>query len=233
VRRALNLAIDRWNGAKNLQRIAFLREVGGVIRPGYEYAAKKEELVKFPGFGEDIAAARAEAKRLLKEAGAENLKFALHNRTVAMPYTPTGLFVIDQWRQIGVNVEHQQLETAPYQAALQAGNYEAAINFACDFMDEPNLQLINYLSKDQTSLNYGNYTDRTLDELYEKQKRSTDPRQRTMLIRQFEQRLFDESYTVPVIWWHRIIVHHKQLKGWHVSPSHYIGQDLAAVWLDQ
>ena len=26
---------------------------------------------------------------------------------------------------------------------------------------------------------------------------------------------------------------HKQLKGWHITPSHYVGQDLADVWLDQ
>jgi peptide/nickel transport system substrate-binding protein len=28
-------------------------------------------------------------------------------------------------------------------------------------------------------------------------------------------------------------VTHKQLKGWHMSPSHYINQDLQDVWLDQ
>lgn len=233
VRRALNMAIDRWNGAKNLQRIAFVREVGGVMRPGYEYAAKEAELVKYPGFSKDAKAAREEAKKLLKEAGAENLKFVLTNRSVAMPYTPTALFVIDQWRQIGVQVEHQQLETAPYQASLKNGNYDAALNFACDFMDEPNLQLINYLSKDRSSLNYGNYIDRTLDDLYEKQKRATDKAQRYQLIRQFEERLFQESYTAPVIWWHRIVLHDARLKGWHITPSHYVGQDLADVWLDQ
>ena len=233
VRRALSMAIDRWGGAKNLQRIAFVREVGGVLRPGYELAAKKEELVKYPGFSEDIKASRAEAKRLLKEAGAEDLKLTLLNRTVAMPYTPTALFVIDQWRQIGVTTEHQQLETAPYQASLRSGNYEAALNFACDFMDEPNLQLLNYLSKDVSSLNYGNYTDRKLDELYEKQKRSVDQAERAKLVRAFETELFNQSYTAPIIWWHRIIVHDKRLKGWHVTASHYVGQDLADVWIDQ
>jgi peptide/nickel transport system substrate-binding protein len=233
VRRALSLAIDRWGGAKNLARIAFVREVGGVMRPGYEFAAKEAELTKYPGFGKDIKAARAEAQKLLKEAGVPNLKFQLTNRTVAMPYTPTGVFVIDQWRQIGVTAEHVQLETAPYQASLQSGNYEAALNFACDFMDEPDLQLANYLSKDKSSLNYGNYIDRTLDDLFEKQKRATDKKERYQLIRQFEQRLFDESYTAPVIWWWRIVVHDKRVKGWHITPSHYIGQDLTDVWLDE
>jgi peptide/nickel transport system substrate-binding protein len=233
VRRALNIAIDRWAGAKNLQRIAFVREVGGVMRPGYEYAAKDAELTKYPGYGKNIEAAREEAKRLLKEAGVENLKLTLNNRTVAMPYTPTGLFVIDQWRQIGVEAQHQQLETAAYQASFRSGNYEAGINFACDFMDEPNLQLINYISKDLTSLNYGGYTDRTLDDLYEKQKRSTDKGERYKLIRQFEERLFEQSYTAPIIWWHRIVLHDARLEGWHITPSHYLAQDLTDVWINQ
>jgi hypothetical protein len=28
-------------------------------------------------------------------------------------------------------------------------------------------------------------------------------------------------------------VHHKVMKGWHITPSHYVGQDLSDVWLDQ
>ena len=233
VRRALSLAIDRWGGAKNLQRITFVRDVGGVLRPGSEFAARADELAKYPGFGKDIAKARAEAKKLLKEAGAEKLKFTLLNRTVAQPYTPTALFAIDQWRQIGVTVEHNQLETAPYQASLQSGNYEAGLNFACDFMDEPNLQLLNYISEDKSSLNYGKYKDPKLDDLYERQKRATNKGERYKLIREFERHLFDQSYTVPLIWWNRIIVSDKRLKGWANSPSHYIGQDLVNVWIAQ
>ena len=42
-----------------------------------------------------------------------------------------------------------------------------------------------------------------------------------------------EAYTIPTIWWHRIIVNRKQIKGWHITPSHYVGQDLPDVWLDQ
>jgi peptide/nickel transport system substrate-binding protein len=233
VRRALSMAIDRWGGARNLQKIAFVKDVGVIIRPGYEFAAKKEELVKYPGYSENIAQVREQAKALLKEAGVPNLKFALTNRTVAMPYTPTALFVIDQWRQIGVQAEHNQLETAPYQASLQSGNYEAGINFACDFMDEPNLQLLNYISEDKSSLNYGKYKDAKLDDLYEKQKRATSKAERYKLIREFERHLFDQSYTVPLIWWNRIIVHDKRLKGWANSPSHYIGQDLVNVSITQ
>ena len=232
VRRALSIAIDRWGGAQALSKIALVRHVGGVLRPGYELAASESELVKYPGFGKDVKAARAQAQKLLKEAGAANLKFKLTNRNVPMPYTPVGVFLIDQWRQVGLTVEHEQLDTKLYQSALRGGNYEAGLDFNCDFMDEPNLQLLKYISADKSTINYGRYEDRTLDELFEKQIRATSTDERKKLLRAFEQRALEQAYTIPTIWWHRIIVTHKNLKGWHITPSHYVGQDLADVWLE-
>jgi peptide/nickel transport system substrate-binding protein len=235
VRRALSLAIDRWGGAQALSKVALVRHVGGVLRPGYEFAASEKELLEMPGFSKDVNASRAEARKLLQAAGVPNLTFTLTNRNVAMPYTPVGVFLIDQWRQIGVNVKHEQLETRLYLAAQQRDNptYDAALDFNCDFMDEPNLQLQKYLSHDRSSINYAQQTDRVLDELYDKQSGELDHKKRNALLREFEKRALDQAYTVPTIWWHRIVVHHRQMKGWHITPSHYVGQDLADVWLDQ
>jgi peptide/nickel transport system substrate-binding protein len=233
VRRALSLAIDRWKGAEALSKIALVRHVGGVLRPGYALAASEAELTKLPGWGKDVAKARDEAKKLLKEAGVTELKFKFTNRNIPMPYTPVGIFLINEWRQIGAAVEHEQLETRLYTNALRSGNYEVGLDFNCDFMDEPNLQLIKYISADKTSINFGRYNDRKLDELYEKQARATDPKERYRLIREFETHALEQAYTFPHIWWHRIIVQWKQLKGWDITPSHYLNQDLADVWLNQ
>ena len=235
VRRALSLAIDRRGGAQALSKVALVRHVGGVLRPGYQFAASEEELLRMPGFSKDINASRAEARKLLQAAGVPNLTFTFTNRNVAMPYTPVGVFLIDQWRQIGVNVKHEQLETRLYLAAQQRDKptFDAALDFNCDFMDEPNLQLQKYLSHDRSSINYAQQTDRVLDDLYDKQSGELDNKKRNAILREFEKRALEQAYTVPTIWWHRIIVHHRQLKGWHVTPSHYVGQDLADVWLDQ
>jgi len=235
VRRALSLAIDRWGGAQALQKIALVRHVGGLLRPGYDLATSEQDLVRLPGFGRDINASRNEARRLLKEAGAENLTLKLTNRNVAMPYTPVGVFLIDQWRQIGLTVQHEQLETRLYLAAQQRDNptYDAALDFNCDFMDEPNLQLQKYLSADRSALNYSGHTDRKLDALYDQQAGELDRAKRVALLREFERQALDQAYVVPTIWWHRIIVHHKPMKGWHITPSHYVGQDLVDVWLDR
>jgi peptide/nickel transport system substrate-binding protein len=152
-----------------------------------------------------------------------------------MPYTPVGVFLIDQWRQIGLTVQHEQLETRLYLAAQQRGNptYDAALDFNCDFMDEPNLQLQKYLSADRSALNYSGHVDRKLDDLYDKQAGELDRSKRIALLREFERQVLDQAYVIPTIWWHRIIVYHKQMKGWHITPSHYVGQDLTDVWLDR
>ncbi len=233
VRRALSLAIDRWKGAEALSKIALVRHVGGVLRPGYELAASDAELAKLPGWSKDVAKSREEAKKLLKEAGVSDLKFKFTNRNIPMPYTPVGVFLINEWRQIGVAVEHEQLETRLYTNALRSGNFEAGLDFNCDHVDDPSLQLIKFISADKSSINFGRYNDRKLDELYEKQARATDPKERYRLIREFEAHALQEAYTFPTIWWHRIIVQWKQIKGWDITPSHYLNQDLADVWLNQ
>jgi peptide/nickel transport system substrate-binding protein len=233
VRQALSMALDRHGGSVGLSRTSALRDVGGLVRPGSPYAIAPAELEKLPGFGKDIRAARAEAQRLLKEAGVGNLSFKLINRTIAEPYTPAGIFVVDQWRQIGVTAEHQQLETSPYLAALGAGNYEVAIDFSNLFMDEPSLGLAKYVSFDRAPENRSRAIDRELDKLYDLQVRELDMQKRIDLIRQFESRLLTQAYQVPILWWYRIVATHTILKGWRMSPSHNLGQDLAEVWIDK
>ncbi len=233
VRKALLLAIDRWGGSKGLSRISTLRAVGGVVRPGSPLATPEAELAKLPGFGKDIKAARAEARRLLKEAGHENLKFTLWNRNLAMPYTPAGIFLVDQWRQIGVEVEHKQSDTAPYIAAMRSGNYEVAIDFSNLFNDDPTLSLTKFLSASKNPLNLARYDDPEIDRLYELQLREGDLNKRRAHIQALEKRLFEQAYQQPILWWHRIVLSHKTVMGWKMSPSHNLGQDLAEVWLNQ
>jgi peptide/nickel transport system substrate-binding protein len=233
VRRALSLAVDRWGGAKALSRIALVRHVGGVLRPGYQLAASEKELEQYPGFSRDIKKAREQARKLLADAGVKNLKFKFLNRNVAMPYTPVGVFLIDQWRQIGVTAEHEQPETRAYIANLRSGNYEVGLDFNCDAVDDPNLQLAKYISAKRSPINYGRYQDAKLDQLYDAQKGELDEKKRYAILREFEKHALTEAFTFPTIWWHRIIVNWKQIKGWHMSPSHYLNQDLQDVWLDQ
>jgi peptide/nickel transport system substrate-binding protein len=233
VRRALSLAIDRWEGSKILSRIANLKEVGGLLRPGSKFSVSEEELTKWTGYSRDIEASRKEARRLLREAGVpEGFSFVLKNRPPAKDYETIAVWLIDQWRQIGLNVTQKVQEPGAFFNDLRSGNFEVTINSISDYMDEPDLQFIGFLSYDKSERNYGRYTDRLLDDLYEKQSRAMDPVERKKLCTQFQTRVLDEmAYVIPVPWIHRIVLYSPKMKGWKGLPSHFLNQDLRDVWL--
>lgn len=233
VRHALSLAIDRWRGADALSKATFVKAVGATLRPGSPLAISDAELSKYPGFGHDAAAARAEARRLLKDAGAEGLKFKLVTRTVPDPFSPVAVYLIDQWRQIGVTAENTPLDVGQQKATYLASNFEVGLDATCADIDEPNNLLALYISVDKSPRNFSHFIDRTLDDLFDKQKRATNDEDRARLIRAFEARLFEQGWTAPVVWWQRIVATSNRLKGWTLLPSHYINQDLTDVWLVQ
>ena len=234
VRRALSLAIDRWHGAETLADNTFLKYVGGLMRPGTATSMPETELVTLPGFSHDIAASRAEARRLLAEAGVPNLAVTLTNRKdVPVPYGAAGDVVVGAWREIGVQATQELLSTKDWQTALETGHFAAATDLAADYFDDPTIQLARYVSRDLSPTNHSGSTDRFLDALYIGQALSTDPLQRAKIVRAFERHALNDAYTVPLLWWNRIVVTGEKFKGWNISPSHYIGQDLADVWLEE
>ncbi len=232
VRRALLMAIDRWGGSQGLSRISTLRSVGGVVRPGSPFATPEAELVKLPGFSKDIRPRAPRPRSCLADAGVPDLKFTLWNRNLAMPYTPAGIFLVDQWRQIGVEVEHKQSDTGPYLAHMNAGNHDVAIDFTNLFMDDTSLGLAKFLSVTRAPENRSRSKDDVLDKLYDDHLRERDAEKRKALIRAFEKRLFEQAYQQQLLWWHRIVPTHKVVMGWKMSPSHNLGADLAEVWLN-
>jgi peptide/nickel transport system substrate-binding protein len=230
VRRALTLALDRWEGSKALSRIALIKEIAGIQVPGTPWATPPAELEKLAGYGRDINAARAEARRLLKEAGAENLSFTLLNRAVPQPYEPFGVWLIDQWRQVGITVKHNPVETSSWFDALRKGDFEVAVTAPCNSIVEPDLDIHWFLTT--SPVNYGKHKDTVMDDLYSRQSRTLDNEERRRLLRQFEKRLYDdEVHFIMGFQWHRIIAHSSRVRGWTIMPSHFLNQQLDTVWL--
>ena len=232
VRRALSLAIDRWSAAEQLQGSTFLKYVGGLMRPGSSMATPASELVTVPGFARDIAASREEAMRLLAEAGVHDLAATLLVRDIPMPYQAGADLLAESWRKIGVEIT-QEKRGADWQSAMEDGRFDIAVDFAGDFFDDPTIQLTKYVSRDLSPVNYSGSTDRFLDALYIGQAVTMDPPQRAKIVRDFERHALTQAYTVPLLWWNRIVVTSAKLKGWSITPSHYIGQDLTDAWLDR
>jgi peptide/nickel transport system substrate-binding protein len=231
VRRALSLAIDRWGAAERLQGSTFLKYVGGLMRPGANLAISEAELTTLPGFSRDIASARAEAKRLLAEAGVENRSLTVLVRDIPMPHYAGADLLAESWKELGITVAQDRRNIWDWQKVVDARDFDVALDFSGDFYDDPTFQLTKFVSHDLSPVNFAGSTDRFLDALYVGQAMTTDTRQRAKMVRDFERHALNEAYTVPLLWWNRIVAHSSKLKGWNVTPSHFIGQDLADVWI--
>ncbi len=233
VRKALTLALDRWEASKNLSKIAIVKEVAGIQVPGTPWATPPEELQKLAGYGRDSVAARAEARRLLREAGIpEGFAFTFKNRGIPQPYQPLGIWLVDQWRQVGLNVKQETIEASAHHPMLTRGDFDVAMDFQCSFVVEPDVDIAKFQSYGVADNNFGRYKDPVLDDLFLKQARAVDPDERKRHLRAFEKRLLDEEvHYIYTLQWHRIIPHSAKVRGWTITPSHFLNNQLDTVWL--
>jgi peptide/nickel transport system substrate-binding protein len=234
VRRALLLAVDQWHGAPALAKIANVHTVGGIVFPGSPLAANRQELEQIAGFWPDIDKSRAEARRLLKEAGAEGLSFELLNRNVDQPFKYVATWLIDEWSKVGLQVKQRVVPTGPWFEAMRNGDFDVVLEAPGHGLVNPLLDVQKALPASVDSENYGNYDDPQEIDLYEKLLRETDPAQQRALMRRFEKHVLDDqTHMIWVLWWHRIVPYRSYVKGFKISPTHFINQDLATIWLDK
>jgi len=231
VRKALTLGIDRYTAGRVLFPINGLKLVGGSLRPGSEFALPEAELQRLPGFGKDAEKNRAEARRLLAEAGYPNgFKVVLKNRNIRLPFQDWGVFAIQEWRKIGVEAEHRPLETAAWFADGQdTGNFELIVSSPSQFMDEPDIWLSRYTTGDTE--NWGRLSDPRLDDLYSRQQRALSTGERKKMVHEMEKIVLENAYYIPGLWWTRNVVHWAKVKNYVAPPNQFSNQKLQDVWL--
>jgi peptide/nickel transport system substrate-binding protein len=233
VRKALTLGFDRYTGGKVLYQLTGLRDAGALMRPGTDWAIPPAELEKIPGFWRDAEKSRAEAKKLLAEAGYPNgFKTVMKNRNVKLPYQDLAVYVIQEWRKIGIEVENRPLETATwFTDGRDTGNFELYLQPTVEFMDDPDQFLNRYTTG--ASANYGRFSDPALDDLFSRQARTVDPTARRKLVIDLQKRVLEQAYYMPGLWWTRRVVHLAKVKNYVAPPSHYTNQKLQDVWLSE
>jgi peptide/nickel transport system substrate-binding protein len=234
VRRALSLAIDQWRGGPALSKIAIVHTVAGIVFPGSPLAATKDELQQLAGFWPDIEKSRAEARRLLKETGAENLSFELLNRDVDQPFKYVGTFVIDEWSKIGLKVTQHVVPTGPWIEGMRTGNFDVTLEANCQSVVNPVLDVAKYLPQKIFTENCGGYEDQAEIDIYDRMLHEADPAKQRAIMREFEKYVIDtQAHELPITFWYRIVPYRSYVKGFKISPSHFLNQDLATLWLDK
>lgn len=228
VRQALALALDHWQGAKVIEKSSAISAVGGLLRPGSEFARSDAELSKLPGFSRDINASRTEAKRLLAEAGQTNLKLTFLNRR---PWPFFGVYLIDQLRQIGVTVTQETPEDPLFFSRRASGSYDLVLDALPDYMDDPTVMWAPFNSFNGNPANFSRYNDPKIDALFERQSRTLQPKERVRIVRQMEEQVLKEAYVIPLFWGRRTTVVASELQGYVAAPTNYVGIDLTGFWL--
>jgi peptide/nickel transport system substrate-binding protein len=160
----------------------YRQTVGGIVFPGSPLAASQEELEQIAGYWPDIDKSRSEARRLLKEAGAEGLSFELLNRNVDQPYKYVRTWLIDEWSKIGLHVTQRVVPSGPWFEAMRNGDFDVVLK-APGGPVNPLLNVQKALPASVDAENYGHFEDATEIDLYEKLLHETDPAQQRSLMR--------------------------------------------------
>ncbi|MBO0736651.1 MAG: hypothetical protein J2P48_08790 [Alphaproteobacteria bacterium] len=158
-----------------MSKIAIVNTVGGLVFPGSPLAANKEELEQIAGYWPDIDKSRAEARRLLKEAGADGLTFELLNRDVDQPYKYVAIWLIHQWSKIGLHVTQRVLPSGPWFDAMRNGEFDVVLEAPGYGNVNPPLDVQKTPPASVDSENYGHYEDPGEVALYQQMLRENRP----------------------------------------------------------
>jgi peptide/nickel transport system substrate-binding protein len=233
VRKALSLALNRYEMAETLAPLTGLDTVGGPQPPGSLGALTPEELQQLPGFGKDSEAGLKEAKRLLAEAGYPNgFKTVLTNRAVKLPYIDLGVYLVSTWKKIGVEAEHKLEESATWSQSRLNRDFELLVDpYGFAAAADPDEVMSKFISNSPE--NWGRFKDPIVDELFEKQKVERDEQQRAQLVKDMQKRILEKTWVIPGLWWTRLEVRSARIRNYEPMPSHWLNRRLEDVWLTE
>ena len=230
VRKALSLAIDRYDMAKVLEPLSGLSVVGGIMHPDSKYALSMEELQQYAGFGKNHEENIAEAKRLLAEAGyPEGFKTVLSNRSVKLPYIDFGVYLTTAWKKIGVEAEHKLKESATWRKDNRAHNFAVNVDPMGNPSRDPDAMLQTFITNGTG--NDGLISDPEVDKLFEQQKQELDEQKRIELVKQAQRIILDKMYWMPGLWWTRIETRSALIKNYEPMHYHHMNRRMEDVWL--
>lgn len=231
VRKALSLALDRYDMAQTLAPLTGLDRPGGPMPPGSLGALTPEELQQLPGFGKDHEANLKEAKRLLAEAGyPDGFKTVLTNRSVKLPYIDMGVYLVSTWKKIGVEAEHKLEESTTWSQSRLNRDFELLLDpFGFAAAADPDEVMSKFTS--DSPENWGRFKDPVIDELFEKQKVERDEQKRIQLVKDMQKRIIEKHWMLMGLWWTRIEVRSARIRNYDPHPSHWLNRRLEDVWL--
>ncbi len=116
---------------------------------------------------------------------------------------------------------------------MRSGDFTVALEANCENVVNPIAEIGHWLPHAVQRENYGYLDDPEMIEIYNRMLRETDSSKARGLMRALEGRINQPAHQLMVTYWYRIVPMRSYVKGWKISPSHYLNQDLANIWLDE
>jgi peptide/nickel transport system substrate-binding protein len=231
VRKALSLAIDRYDMAKTVGPLTGLETVGGLMHPDSQWALSTEELQQIAGFGKDHEANLRQAKKLLAEAGyPDGFQTVLTNRNVKLPYIDLAVYLISAWKKIGVEAEHKLEESATWSQTRVSRDFELLVDpYGSATVGDPDEMVDKFTSNGQE--NWGRFKEPAADALYAQQAREMNEEKRAQLVKEQQKVILDKMWWIPGLWWTRMEVRSARIRNYEPQPSHWMNRRLEDVWL--
>jgi peptide/nickel transport system substrate-binding protein len=152
---------------------------------------------------------------------------------VDQPYKIVGTWLVDEWSKIGIKATQKVVPIGPEFDLMRSGNFSVVLQANCQNVVNPLADVGRWLPHEVQSENYGYFADPEEIDIYNRMLRETDFTKTRALMRQFDTHINQQAHQLMVTWWYRIVPMRSYVKGWKISPSHYLNQDLANIWLDK
>jgi peptide/nickel transport system substrate-binding protein len=235
VRRAIALTLDRKAFIDTLTQGKGI--IGGALMspPFGVWGLPSDRMPTLFGYGADVAANRAEARKLMEGQGYGpnnriHVKIATRNLP---PYRDPAVLLIDQLKEIYIDGELELIDTPVWFPRLAKKDFTIGLNLIGNGLDEPDQTLYENYTCDAEG-NYDGYCSPELDKLVDRQSMESDQQKRRQLVWEIEKKMA-EDVARPILY-HSVsgTCWRPYVKGYTMFVNAiYNGVRMEDVWLDR
>ena len=162
----------------------------------------------------------AEAKRLLKAAGAENLEVEVKCST-DRDITSILLVIQEQWERVGIRMRLRPFEFATFFSDVQKGNFEMFSLRWTSVIEPEILNRVFHSREFPPGRNRVYYQNKTVDSLLDRAAGEMNLNTRKALYSRVQALVFQDLPYIPLWYPDNIAVGTSELKGFRLSPAGY------------
>src|SRR4051794_1906855 len=177
-------------------------QIGGAMQspPAGLWGLPPEILQKLPGYGPDVEASRAEARKLMEKHGYgpdKRLTIKVATRNIAQ-YRDPAVILIDQLKHIYIDGELEVVETANWFPKIARKDFVLAANLSGSGVDDPDAYFYEHYACG-SERNYTNYCNPELEKMYERQSMEPDQEKRKKIVWEID-RILTEDAARPIVY---------------------------------